>query len=130
MKRNSYEGPERRTYLRLNTDYAVSYIRLSGDLQPIGGVVKGICSGNMSGAGIKFFASEEIPVGSFLEIHIKMPDSRKIITAIGRVARCESEKKLFGIALPFFWIGKEGKEMIDEYIKKLKLKMLRSEIKM
>lgn len=131
MKPNAYKGPERRTYMRLNADYAVNYIKLSNGLRPIGDIVEDAYSKDISGAGIKFLASEEIPAGSFLEVHIKIPTVGKYIIAIGKVVRCEAERrKLFRIALSFAWITKSDKEIVDEYVKKIRLNILRSETKM
>lgn len=131
MKPNAYKGPERRAYIRLDADYAVSYIKLSNDLHPIGDIVEDAYSKNISGAGIKFVTSEEIPIGSFLEIYIKIPAAGKFITALGKVMRCEPDrKKVFNIAVAFAWITKKDKETIDAYVKNSKLNILRSETKM
>ena len=131
MKPGGYKGPERRSYMRLDVNYAVSYIKLSDDLRPIGNMVEDAHSKDISGAGVKFVTPEDISVGSLLEAHIKIPGTGKFITTIGKVVRCEPEnKKLFKIALAFAWITKKDKEIIDEYVKKIKLNMLRSETKM
>jgi uncharacterized protein YxeA len=131
MKPNGYKGPERRTYIRLEADYAVNYIKLSNDLQPIGDIVEDAYSKNISGSGLKFVASEEIKKDSFIEVHIKIPMVTKYITAIGKVLRCEPEvKKLFVISMSFAWINRSDRELIDKYVKKLKLNILRSETKM
>lgn len=131
MKSNGYKGPERRTYIRLEADYAVDYIKLSKDLQPIGDIVEDAYSKNISGVGLKFIATEEIKPDSLIEVHIRIPMVNRYITAIGKVLRCEPErKKLFSIAMSFAWITKGDRELIDEYVKKLKLNILRSETKM
>lgn len=130
MKSNGYKGPERRTYMRIEADYDITYIRLSEDLHPTGNIVEDAHSIDISGAGVKFLASEKIPAGSFMEVHIRLPGSGRFITAIGKVIRCEPErKKLFGIALGFAWMTRKDKEMIVEYVKKGKLNILRSETK-
>ncbi|MDD5680700.1 MAG: PilZ domain-containing protein [Candidatus Omnitrophica bacterium] len=131
MKSDAYKGPERRTYMRLDADCAVSYIKLSADLRPAGDIVEDAYSKDISGAGIKFITAERIPEGTFLEVHIKIPTAGKVITAVGKVMRCESErKKFFRTAISFVWIAKNDKAAIDEYVKKIKLDMLRSETKM
>ena len=130
MVANKYKGPERRSYMRLNADCAVDYIKLSDDLKPAYDIVEDSYSKNISAAGIKFMASEKIPVGSFLELHIKIPTTNKFLTAIGKIVRCNMEKKEnFGIAISFIWISERDKELIDEYVKSKKLQELRSEMK-
>ncbi|MBU4377093.1 MAG: PilZ domain-containing protein [Candidatus Omnitrophica bacterium] len=131
MKPNGYKGPERRTYIRLEADYAVNYIKLSNDLKPIGDIIEDAYAKDISGAGLKFITSEEIKPGALIEVHVKIPTVSKYITAIGRVLRCESDrKKTFAIAMSFAWITKSDRELVDEYVKKLKLNILRSETKM
>ena len=128
MKSKNYKGPERRTYLRLDADYTVGYTKLSNDLRPKGDIMEDACPKDISGAGIKILAAEQISAGSFLETYIRIPTAAKIITAICRVVRCDPDKKgHFAIALAFMWITKKDREAIDEYVKKIKLQMLRSE---
>lgn len=130
MKSKNYKGPERRTYLRLDADYTIGYIRLSDNLQPSGGIAEDARPKDISGAGVKILTSEQIPAGAFIEAHIKIPGTSKFITAICRVVRCEPDKKrLFSTALAFAWIAKKDREIIDEYVKKIKLNMLRAETK-
>lgn len=131
MKDDGYKGPEKRADMRLEADYAVDYLKLSNDLKPVGSIMEDAYSKDISGAGLKFIASEEINPGSLIEVHIKIPMAAKCITAIGRVLRCEQERKRsFAIAISFAWITKGDKELVNEYIKKLKLNILRSETKM
>lgn len=131
MKQKNYKGPERRTYIRLEADYAVNYVKLSSDLKPAGDIMEDAYSKDISGAGLKFIASEEIKPGSFIEAHIKIPTASKDITAIGKVLRCERERnKSFAIAMSFAWITKNDRSLVDDYVKRLKLNMLRSETKL
>ncbi len=131
MKPQNYKGPERRNYIRLEADYAVNYVKLSNDLKPIGDIVEDAYSKDISGAGLKFIAHEEIKPGSFIEVHVKIPTANKDITAIGKVLRSEPErKKSFAIAMSFAWITKNDRELVDDYVKRLKLNMLRSETKL
>ena len=90
---DKYPGPERRSYMRLDTDCAVDYIRLSDSLKPAYNVVDDRYSKNISASGIKFIASEKVPVGSFLELHIKIPTVNRFIAAIGKVVRCDMEAR-------------------------------------
>lgn len=115
-----YKGPERRGYMRLDIDCPVDYARLSDDLKPAYNAVEDSYSKNISASGIKFIAAEEIPADTFLELHIKIPSTDKIIAAIGKVLRCDPEGQRFGIALVFIWISQKDKELIDEYVKKRK----------
>jgi len=125
-----YKGPERRSYMRLDADCAVDYIKLSNDLKPMYDIVSDSYSKNISAAGVKFMTSEKIPIGSFLELHIKIPTTKKFIVAIGKVMRYESEKEnKFGIAISFIWISKRDKGLIDEYVRNKRLEELRSEMK-
>ena len=131
MKRENYKGPERRSYIRLEADYAVNYVKLSNDLKPIGDIMEDAYSNDISGAGLKFITSEEIRPGSFIEVHIKIPTVSKDITAIGKILRCEPErKKSFAIAMSFAWIPKSDRVLVDDYVKRLKLNILRSETKL
>ena len=130
MKNNKYKGPERRRYMRLGTDCAVDYLKLSDDLRPAQPLVDNCYSKNISGAGIKFIANEKIPIDSFLELHIKIPTLEKFLTVTGKVMRCEKEEKgRFGIAVSFIWISKNDRDIIDKYVKNKELEKLRSEIK-
>src|SRR3989338_5010393 len=130
MKQKNYKGPERRSYIRLEADYAVDYVKLSNDLKPIGDIVEDAYSKDISGAGLKFITREEIKPGSFIEVHVKIPTASKDITAIGKILRCEPEdKKSFAIAMAFAWITKGDRSLVDDYVKRLKLNILRSETK-
>lgn len=115
-----YQGPEHRGYMRLDIDCPVDYARLSDDLKPAYNAVEDSYSKNISASGISFIASEKIPVGSFLELRIKVPSTDKFIAAIGKVLRCEPEGKKFGVALVFIWISQKDKELIEEYVKSRK----------
>ena len=128
MKPDMYKGPERRKYMRLETDYAVSFLRLSEDLRPEGGVFEVIRLIDISGAGIKFVTEADMPAGTLMELRIKFPKSGKLVTAIGRVVRREQDKrKRYVIAVAFAWIAKKDKEAIDANVKKIKLEKLREE---
>ena len=130
MASDKYSGPERRNYMRLDTDCAVDYIKLSSDLKPTRDVIDDSYSRNISGAGIKFTAVEKVPMGSFLELHIKIPTVNKFLTATGKVVRCDAEQKgKFGVAVSFIWINKKDRELIDEYVRNKRLEKLRSKIK-
>lgn len=125
-----YKGPERRAYMRLDADCAVDYMKLSDDLKPAYSVVDDSYSKNISASGIKFMASEKISIGSFLELHIKIPNANKTLAAIGKVVRCDiGAEKSFGIAISFIWINQKDKGLIDIYVKNKRLEELRSEIK-
>ncbi len=125
-----YQGPERRDYMRLGADCAVDYVKLSGDLKPVRDIADNSYSKDISASGIKIVTSEKITVGSFLELHIKIPSVNRFLTAIGKVMRCEMEgKKNFRIAISFVWINKRDRELMDEYVKSKRLEKLRSEIK-
>ena len=125
-----YKGPERRTYMRLNADCAIDYVKLANDLKPMYNIVEDSYSKDISASGIKFASSEKMPIGAFIELHIKVPVIDKFIVAIGKVVRCDQEgKDDYGIALAFIWINKMDKELIDGYVKGKKLKELRSEMK-
>lgn len=125
-----YKGPERRSYMRLDADCAVDYLKLSDELKPMYDIVNNSYSKNISASGIKFVIQEKVPLGSFLELHIKIPTVKKFIAAIGKVTRCDSEKeKNFGVGISFIWISKRDKELIDEYIRNKRLEELRSEMK-
>lgn len=130
MAVDKYQGPERRNYMRLDTDCAVDYIRLSNSLKPAYNVVDDRYSKNISASGIKFIASEKMPAGSFLELHIKIPTANRFIAAIGKVVRCDMEaERSFGIAVLFVWINKRDRELIDKYVKDKKLEELRFKLK-
>lgn len=117
-----YAGAERRGYMRLHTDCPVDYVRLSDDLKPAYDVVEDSYSKNISASGIKFISSENLSIGSFLELHIKIPAADRYIAAIGKVLRCEAEGGgHFGVALSFIWISQKDKQLIDEYVKNRKL---------
>ena len=130
MSVDKYGGPERRNYMRMGTDCAVDYIKLSDDLKPMRGLINTSYSEDLSAAGIKIVASEEIAIGSFLELHIRIPASVKFLTAIGRIVRCDKEgKKKYGIAVSFIWISKQNRVLLDGYVKNKKLESLRSKMK-
>ena len=129
MASDKYSGPERRNYIRLDTDCAVDYLKLSNDLKPAGDRVHSSYSEDISGAGVKLEATEKILTGSFLELHIKIPIVDKFLTAVGKVIRCEAgEKGKFTIAVSFIWINKKDKDLIDKYVKNKRLEKLRSKI--
>lgn len=131
MSANEYIGPERRTYMRLDTDCAIDYVKLSDDLKPVRrDLVDSSYSKNISGAGIKFLSKEKFPAGSFLELHIKIPNIDNFLIAICKVVRCEPEgKNSFGSAVAFVWISKKDRELLNAYVKGKKLDNLRSKIK-
>jgi len=113
-----YRGPENRTYMRLHTDCAVDYVRLSEDLKPAYNVVEDSYSKNISASGIKFVSQEAVPIATFLELRIRVPSMDKPIAAIGKVLRCEKEGiKNYSIALSFIWISNRDKELVDEYVR-------------
>jgi len=113
-----YRGPENRTYMRLHTDCAVDYVRLSDDLKPAYNVVEDSYSKNISASGVKFVSSEHVPAGSFLELRIRIPTTDRPIAAIGKVLRCEKEGiKNFTVALSFIWISNRDRELVDEYVR-------------
>ena len=114
--------------MRLGTDCAIDYLKLSEDLKPITEGTDNSYSKNISAAGVKILASENISPGSFLELHIKIPGINRFITAIGRVVRCNPEGKKFAVAISFIWISKMDRELMDEYVKCKKLENLRSEM--
>lgn len=129
MASDKYSGPERRNHIRLDTDCAVDYLKLSSDLKPAGDSIHNSYSEDISGAGVKLAAAEKILAGSFLELHIKIPIVDKFLTAIGKVVRCEAGKKgKFTIAVSFIWINKKDKDLIGEYVKNKRLEKLRSKI--
>ena len=129
MSHEKYSGPERRGHMRLDTDCAIDYAKLSDQLTPIHDFVDSSYTKNISGSGVKFLAKENLQLGSFLELHIRIPAAEKFISAICKVVRCEpEEKKSFGIAVTFVWINKKDKELLDEYVKSKKLSNLRSKI--
>ncbi len=130
MAVDKYQGPERRDYMRLGADCVVNYVKLSGDLKPIRDIVDSTYSKDISASGIKIVTSEKVAVGSFLELHIKIPSVNRFLIAIGKVMRCEMKgKKNFGIAISFVWINKRNSELMNEYVKSKRLEKLRSEIK-
>ncbi len=130
MAVDRYGGPERRNYMRLGTDCAVDYIKLSDELKPIRDLIDNSYSKDLSAAGVKIIVNEEIAIGSFLELHIRIPASDRFLTAIGRVVRCDKEgKKKFGIAVSFIWISKQNRALLDKYVKNKRLESLRSKIK-
>lgn len=129
MASDKYGGPERRNYIRLDTDCAVDYLKLSSDLKPAGDSIHSSYSEDISGAGVKLVATEKIFADSFLELRIKIPIADKFLTAIGKVVRCEAgEKGKFTIAVSFIWINKKDKDLIDEYVKNKRLEKLRSKM--
>ncbi|MBL7070706.1 MAG: diguanylate cyclase [Candidatus Omnitrophica bacterium] len=115
---DDYRGPENRTYMRLHTDCAVDYVRLSDDLKPAYNVVEDSYSKNISATGVKFVSNKRVPMGSFLELRIRIPSSDRLIAAIGKVLRCEADGgKCFNVAISFIWISQSDKELIDEYVR-------------
>jgi hypothetical protein len=116
--------------MRLSADCAVDYVKLSDDLKPAYDIVEDSYSKDISATGIKFMAPEKVRVGSFLELHIKIPPENKFITAIGKIVRCEPEgKKKFAIAITFIWISEKDRDLVNEYVKNKRLDELRSEMK-
>ena len=130
MPPKRYRGPERRNFMRLEADCAIDYLKLSRDLKPVKELIDNSYSSNISATGVKFHVSEDIPVGTFLELHIKIPTVNKFITAVAKVVRCDKEgKDKYGAAISFIWISKKDKGLIDDYVRMKKLEKLRSEMK-
>src|SRR3989338_3733817 len=126
MADRKYIGPERRKYIRITRRRAIKYTRLSRKLQPIINLAVKTHTKDLSAAGIRFFTRKKIPLGSIVEFQFKIPQGNKSVAGIGKVVRSRLRcgRKSYDVGFKFAWVQQKNAVMIDDYVRKEKVKQI------
>jgi len=113
---------ERRVYVRLNSKVNLRYkaVKSEQDLLKRGfGPEQLSITKNISAGGLVFFSDEIIPVSSFLELTVELPDSEgHHVECLAKVTRIEEDKsgKGYNIAVCFLDISGAERARLNKYV--------------
>lgn len=73
---------------------------------------------NLSAGGLLFDSDEQLPVGSFLELKIELPDEKKPIECLARILRVEEieANRVYGVAVRFLSITGADRARLSKYV--------------
>jgi c-di-GMP-binding flagellar brake protein YcgR len=115
-------GFERRTYIRLNSKVNLRYALVKSKEEAL--KKRGLTpeqlsvTKNISAGGLLFVADEELPLGSFLELKLELPDGEGQIECLAKVVRIEEieSDRNYDIAVCFLDLTGAERNRLNKYI--------------
>ena len=115
-------GFERRTYIRLNSKVNLRYAPVKSKEEAL--KKRGLTpeqlsvTKNISAGGLLFVADEELPLGSFLELKLELPDGEGQIECLAKVVRIEEieSDRNYDIAVCFLDLTGAERNRLNKYI--------------
>ena len=119
--RQEPQGFERRAFIRLDNKINLRYkvYKSRQELLRKGFTPEQLSvTKNISAGGLLFYSNELIPLGSFLELVIELPDAEKPIECLARAVRNEEveENKSYNIAVNFLDITSAARVRLQRFV--------------
>jgi len=106
------EAPYRRRFVRVASEFSVSYSREGGDDSKQGQ------SADIGGGGVRVATDEDLPLGAVLMLRFRVPNSEREMVARGRIVlsfyNAEEQRYFHGIS--FTHIDPRDQEEIIRYV--------------
>ncbi|MBU1043679.1 MAG: PilZ domain-containing protein [Candidatus Omnitrophica bacterium] len=111
-----YTPPERRQFIRINTNFVVSYYIYPGDINKTDMTL----TRNVSLGGICFTTDNNFPRGTILHITLRLPEITHLVEVLGEVVYVKQEKNkklLFDIGIKFIKVNDNDLLTLEQTIK-------------
>jgi len=112
---NYYSPPERRQFVRINTNFVVSYYVYPGELNKTDMTL----TQNVSLGGICFTTNKNFPMGTILHITLRLPKVDHLIDVLAEVVYVQQEKNkklLFDIGVKFIKVANKDLMILEQTI--------------
>lgn len=106
---------ERRKYVRIDGEFSFAWRKLGPE--DIKSVLPFITkTKNVSAGGLQFYTNEEVPVNTFIEVELYLPNYT--IETLAKVVRCTSidNQQQFEIGITFINLPKETEKRLNKYL--------------
>ncbi len=113
---NYYSPPERRQFVRINTNFVVSYYVYPGELNKTDMTL----TRNVSLGGICFTTDKNFPKGTILHVTLRLPKVNHLIEVLAEVVYVKQEKNkklLFDIGIKFIKVEDKDLMILEQTIK-------------
>ena len=114
---NYYSDVERRQFVRVNTNFVVSYYVYPGELNKTDMTL----TRNVSLGGICFTTDENFSTGTVLHVTLRLPKVNNLVKALAEVVYVKQEmnkKLLFDIGIKFIKVEDKNLMILEQTIKK------------
>jgi hypothetical protein len=113
---NEYTPQERRQFVRINTNFVVSYYIYPGEINKTDMTL----TRNVSLGGICFTTDKNFPMGTILHITLRLPKVIRLIEVLAEVVYVKQEKNkklLFDIGIKFIKVENKDLVILEQTIK-------------
>lgn len=103
-----YSGPERRRFKRVNRSFTARVRIFQQNMKSTDSAKWNIVTiRNLSAGGVSFNYSQQLPLGTKLELNIALPFTEGPVYCIGEVCRIDKTRwdKISAIKIPIYWIA-------------------------
>ena len=114
---NSYNGKEKRQYVRIPFNYVVTCRDCSGNVESVSHFAF-MHSKNLSAGGLLLESKYYYPPNTLLEIKLSVPSILHSIKIVGEVIRSEEvqDKNSYNLGISFVRINEDGRNALVQFI--------------
>ncbi|MFH1062456.1 MAG: PilZ domain-containing protein [Candidatus Omnitrophota bacterium] len=113
---NEYTPSERRQFVRINTNFVVSYYVYPGEINKTDMTL----TRNVSLGGVCFTTDKNFPMGTILHVTLRLPKVTRLIEVLAEVVYVKQEKSkklLFDIGIKFIKVEDKDLLILEQTIK-------------
>ncbi len=119
--KNEYEG---RTYPRLSVETGVRFTILRPDeddseRMTSDGVEHASVTRDLSAGGLRFICGYALPMGTILDLRVRLPDGGPAVACLGRICRVEENARsgVYDLAVYFLDISSADRARVDRFVR-------------